>query len=77
MLQTNCIEFIADHAINTLPDSLQQRKLLLHTIVGALPKGNESRKRALCLLEQIAEHEKLQSKFTMDVRENPVSEVFL
>lgn len=66
MHKTNPTEFLAMHAIATLPDSTVARKRLLGAVTGALPRNNETRLTAQAILHAIQQQDELQAKLAFN-----------
>jgi hypothetical protein len=60
------IEFLAMHAITTLPDSTAARKRLLGAVTGALPRGSEARLTAHAILRSMQTQEQLQAALALN-----------
>jgi hypothetical protein len=65
MHKTNPVEFLAMHAVATLPDSLAARKRVLGAVTGALPRNNETRITATAILQSIRQQEDLQAQLAL------------
>lgn len=65
MDKTNPSEFLAMHAIATMPDSLAARKRLLGAITGSLPRNNPTRLTAQAILHTIKQQEELQAQLAL------------
>jgi hypothetical protein len=66
MHKTNPTEFLAMHAIATLPDSTAARKRLLGAITGALPRNNETRLTAQAILHAMKQQDELQERLAFN-----------
>ena len=69
MHKTNPTEFLAMHAIATMPDSISARKRLLGAITGALPRNNDTRLTAQAILHTIKQQEDLQAKLAFTFKQ--------
>ena len=65
MHKTNANEFLAMHAIATMPDSISGRKRLLGAVTGALPRNNPTRLTAQAILLTIKQQEDLQADLAL------------
>lgn len=65
MHNNNPTEFLAMHAIATLPDSVKARKRILGAVTGALPRNNQTRNTAAAILLSMRQQEKLQEQLAL------------
>jgi len=57
---------LAAHALQTLPDSLAERRALLQEIVRCTPRGTGLRQTAAMMLRHLAEQDRARSEFSVN-----------
>ena len=62
---------LATHTLKTLPDSLAERRLLLHEIIRRTPRGSELRQTAAVMLRHLDEQDRARAEFSLNLRPFP------
>jgi hypothetical protein len=62
---SNPVEFLAMHAIATMPDSVAARKRLLGEVAGALPRHSATRQTAKAILYSMSQQDNLQKRLAL------------
>lgn len=62
------VERLAVETIDHLPDSIEQRRELLHAVLDALPKGSAVRDSANHMMQLMDQHDQQQRELILDFR---------